>query len=104
MDEVGVFVLFEVLAALSDDAESVVLEVSKAVGATLDELHFSVEALCDAVVFGEAPHGGDGLDPVVEGLGEGDERWEGAGREVIDEGDERLGQTAAVAFGLPFVV
>ncbi len=31
------------------------MKVSEAVSAPLDELHFSMEALGDAVVFGEAP-------------------------------------------------
>ena len=51
------------LAALSDNAEAVILEVSKAVSAALDELHFAMEAFGDAVVSGEAPHAGDLLSP-----------------------------------------
>jgi len=61
---------------LGDDTEAVILEVSKAVSAALDELHFAVEAFCDAVVFGEAPHAGDLLVPGGEGLSQRDQRRE----------------------------
>ena len=54
-------------AALGDDAEAIVLEVSEAIGASLDELHLSVEALGDAVGFGKSPHGGDLGQPGLEG-------------------------------------
>jgi hypothetical protein len=47
---------------LSDHAKSVVVKVSEAVGTALNELHFSVKAFGDAVVFGEAPHQNDGFD------------------------------------------
>ena len=53
------------LTALGDDAQAVVVEVSEAVGAALDEFHLSVEALGDAIVAGEAPHGDQGLSPAV---------------------------------------
>ncbi len=46
-------------AAFGDDAEAIVLEVSDAIAAFLDTLHLSVEALGEAVGFGESPHGGD---------------------------------------------
>jgi hypothetical protein len=72
----GVEVGFEGLAALSDDAEAVILEVSKAVSAALDEFHFAVEAFGDAVVFGEAPHASDLLPPGGEGMGQSDQRRE----------------------------
>jgi hypothetical protein len=36
---------------MSEDAQAVVVEVSEAEGTALDEFHFAVEALCDAVVF-----------------------------------------------------
>ena len=64
------------LTALGDDAEAVVVKVSEAVCAALDEFHFPVEALGDGVGFTEAPHGGDGLCPRGEGSGEGLESWE----------------------------
>src|SRR5271157_6029139 len=44
------------LSALGDDAQAVIGEGTDAVGAALDKFHFSVEALGDAVVPGEAPH------------------------------------------------
>ena len=43
----AVFWLFG-LAALSDDAEAVVVKVSEAVGSSLDEFHFSMEAAARA--------------------------------------------------------
>ena len=64
------------LAAVSDDAQAVVVKVSEAVGAALDEFHFSVEAFGDGVGFTEAPHGGDGFGPGSEGPGEGLETLE----------------------------
>lgn len=88
------------LAALSDDAQAVVIEVSKAVGAALDEFHFAVEAFGDAVVFGEAPHAGDGLLPVTQGIGEGDQRAKAAVGELVDDFDESRGEFAALAFFL----
>ena len=51
------------LAALSDDSDAVVLKVYDAVGAALDELHFSMKAFGNSIVSGEAPHTGDGLRP-----------------------------------------
>jgi len=61
------------LSALSDDTQAVVVEVSEAVGTALDEFHLSLEALGDAVVFGKAPHGDQGLLPSVEGRGQAHE-------------------------------
>ena len=54
-------------AALGDDAEVIVLEVSEGICASLDELHLSVEALGDAIGFGESPYGGDLGQPGAEG-------------------------------------
>ena len=72
------------LATLGNDSESVVFEVFKSVGSSLDELHFSMEALGDPVVLGEAPHAGDGLHPVRKSLGQGLQRLEGAVFEFAD--------------------
>jgi hypothetical protein len=58
----------EWLASGSDDSETVVLKVSEAVSAPLNELHLSMEALGEAVVFGEAPRGGDLTPPILECL------------------------------------
>lgn len=69
---------------MSDDAEAVVIEVSKAVGTALDELHFAMEALGDAVVFSEAPHTGDLGSPGGKGLGQGHQWREAGGLEIID--------------------
>lgn len=69
---------------MGDDSEAVVFEVFKAVSSSLDELHFAMEALGDAVVLGKAPHAGDGLHPVREGLGQGLQRLEGTVFEFAD--------------------
>ncbi len=47
------------LAALGDNAKTVVVKVSKAVGTALDQFHFSVEAFSDGVIFSKSPHTGD---------------------------------------------
>jgi hypothetical protein len=41
---------------LSNDSEAVVFKVSKAIGPSLDELHFPVKALSDSIGTDEAPH------------------------------------------------
>ena len=69
---------------MGDDSEAVVFEVLKTIGTSLDELHFAMEALGDAVVLGEAPHAGDGLHPVRKGLGQGLQRLEGTVFEFSD--------------------
>ena len=76
------------LAALSDDTEAVILEVSKAVSTALDEFHFSMEAFSDAVVFGKAPHACDLLLPGGEGLGQGEQWREAGGFELLNGREE----------------
>jgi hypothetical protein len=49
------------LSALSDNAKSIIVKVSEAVSAALDEFHFSMETFGNAIVFGKAPHGGNGF-------------------------------------------
>ena len=44
-----------------------------------------MEALGDAVVFGESPHAGDGFHPVSQGVCEGDERVEATVGELVDD-------------------
>lgn len=92
------------LAALGDDAESVVFEVFKSVGAALDELHFAVEAFGDPVVLGEAPHAGDGFHPVPEGLGEGFKRFEGAVFEFVNVSEELLDERGTLFLGFVLLV
>jgi hypothetical protein len=41
---------------LGDDPQAVVIEVSEAVSAALEEFHFLVEAFGNAIVFGKPPH------------------------------------------------
>ena len=50
--------------------QAIVVEIAKAVGLALKDLHFGVEALGDAVVAGEAPHRGDLGRQEVKGLAE----------------------------------
>jgi len=84
---------------LSDDAQAVVVEVSEAVGAALDELHLSMEAFGDAVVLREAPHARDLLRPVREGACEGGERSEAAVGEAACHPYESVGESAALPGG-----
>ena len=89
---------------MSDNAKAVVGEVFKAVGAALDEFEFAMEALGDAIVFGEAPHGGERFSAGRQGLSEGKERGEGTGFELIDKIEEFLSERTAGAFCLMFEV
>ena len=87
-------------AALGDDAKPVVFEGAEAVGAPLDEFHFAMEALGDAVGAREPPHARDLLGPVGEGPGEGDSGLQPAVAQSADE-PEQLGDVAAAGlFGL----
>ena len=92
------------LTAGSKHADLVVSEVAKAVSTALDELHLSVEALCDAVVLGEAPHAGNGFRPGAQRVGQGDERLEPAGCEPVDEVQELTSQRAALPFSSVLLV
>ena len=42
------------------------MKISEAVGTPLDELHLSMKAFGNAVVFGEPPHGRNLAPPTVE--------------------------------------
>ena len=97
-------ICYFLLTALGDDAQAVVVEVFEAVSTALDEFHFAVEAFGDAIVSGEAPHGGQGLAPGVEGLGESDQGSEGAGGELLNEEDEVSRGLEALAFGEVFSI
>jgi len=88
---------FVFLTALRDDSQAVVFEVLEAVSTALDELHLSMEALGDAVGFGEAPHADDGFVPVGERLGEGDEGGKAAGFEGFNEVEQLRDQLAGLA-------
>jgi hypothetical protein len=50
--------------------------------------HFSVEALGDAVVVGEAPHADDPLGPLAQGLCEGESGLEAALAQLVNELEE----------------
>ena len=82
----------------------VVGEVSKAVSTALDEFHFTVEALCDAVIFGKTPHAGDGLCPGAKGVSQCDERLEAAGCEPVNEAQELVSKGEALAFSSVLLV
>ena len=58
--------LRDCLAALSDDSEAVAVEVFEAISSTLNELHFAMEAFGNSIVTSEAPHAGNGFEPVGE--------------------------------------
>ena len=63
----GIFLgLRDCLAALSDDSEAVVVAVFEAISSTLNELHFAMEAFGNSIVTSEAPHAGNGFEPVGE--------------------------------------
>ena len=89
---------------MGDDSEAVVFEVFKAVGSSLDELHLAMEALGDAVVFAEAPHAGDGLHPVREGLGQGLQRLEGTVFEFVDMPQKFLDEARTLFLGFVLLV
>jgi len=46
------------------------LEVSEAISLSLEDFHFGMEAFCDSVVAGEAPHASDLLSPGMKRLAE----------------------------------
>ena len=72
---------------MSDDAQAAIVEVSKAISAALNELHLSVEALGDAVIFCKAPHGDESVSPRVERFGQAGEGLERAEPEFINQGN-----------------
>lgn len=55
-----------------------------------------MEAFGDAVVFGEAPHAGDFLLPVFEGIGQGDDWSEAAVSELFNHMDEARSEGSAL--------
>ena len=68
------------------------MEVFEAVSPTLNELHLSVEALGDAVIFGKAPHGHKSLSPGVKRFGQADEGLERTEPEFINQAlDQKVG-------------
>jgi hypothetical protein len=57
------------LSAGSDRSHAVIFKVSEAVGAPLKELHLSMEAFSDGIVFDEPPRGRNFSPPAQEGFG-----------------------------------
>ena len=70
----------------------------------MDEFHFSVEALGDTVVLGEAPHTGDGFLPIEQGSGECLQWFEIRVFELVDVPVKDLGMCSALFFGLMFLI
>lgn len=75
---------------MGDDPQAVVIEVSEAVSAALDEFHFSVEAFGNAIVFGKPPHACNFLPPAIKSFGQSDQRSKMAIGELGDELNEAL--------------
>ena len=88
---------------MSDDTQAVVVKVFEAESAALDEFHFSMEALGDAVVFGEAPHSSDFILPVGQGFGKREQRGEAAGSKLGGELYELRSKPSALLGVLVFV-
>lgn len=81
---------------MGDDSQSVVIEVSEAVSAALDEFHFSVEAFGNAIVFGKSPHAGNFLPPTIKSFGQCDQRSKMAMGELGDEFNEAISKWSAM--------
>jgi len=92
------------LTAGGKHTDLVVSEVTKAVRAALDELHLSMEALCNPVVLGKSPHAGDGLSPRAQRVGQGNERLQAAAGEPVDEVQELAGQRTALPFSFVLLI
>ena len=88
---------------MGDDAQAVIFERTESVCSALYQFHFSVEALRDAVVAGEAPHASDLLGPIAEGLCQGVSVLEGGIPELADDRKQLPDVTADTALGLVFV-
>ena len=50
----------------------------------MNQLHLTMEALGDAIVFGESPHTHNLLSPFVKGFAQGPEWFEGALFELLN--------------------
>ena len=79
------------------------VEVAKAIGLTLEDLHLGVKALGDSVVAGEGPHGGDFFAPGMQGIAELSQWREAATTEFGDVAQEAVGQAAAAFLVLSFL-
>lgn len=54
---------------MSDDSESIILEVFEAVSAALNEFHLSMKTFSDAIILGKSPHASNRFKPSLKGLG-----------------------------------
>ena len=84
---------------MGDDAQAVIFERTEPVRSPLYQFHFSVEALRDAVVAGEAPHAGYFLAPVSQRLCEGEGWLKAAVAQLLDKGEEFADLPSAGALG-----
>ena len=89
---------------MGDDTEAVVFEVSKAISTALDEFHFAMEALGDAVVLYEAPHTGNGFLPIKQGSSEYLQWFKIGVLELVNMPVKDFGMCSALFFGLVFAV
>ena len=87
------------LTAFSDDPQAVVFEAFEPVCTALNEFHLPVEAFCDAIVFGEPPHTGDGFIPIGQGFGESFQGFKPAIFEGFDLLDELRNELSCLASG-----
>jgi hypothetical protein len=78
---------------------AVVFETAVTVCLPVDGLHLVMEAFCDSVAPGEAPHACDLLSPGVEGVAEGDELCEAGLAEIGDCAQEARDQLLALFTG-----
>ena len=61
--------MLKLVGTFKQDPETIILEVSEAIGSSLNEFHLAMEAFRDAVAPREAPHADDGHKPLAERIG-----------------------------------
>ncbi len=67
-------------AAQNAHTQAVVFKVAKAIRTPLDQLHFTVKTLCDAVIPGKTEYSGHFFAPIMQRLAQGAQRREGVFR------------------------
>ncbi|MDD4702567.1 MAG: hypothetical protein PHI96_10130, partial [Desulfovibrio sp.] len=71
-------------AAQNTHTQAVVFEVTKAIRSSLNQLHFSVKAFCDAVIPGKPEHSGYFFPPIMQRLAQGAQRRKGRFSKLIN--------------------
>ena len=71
-------------AAQNAHPQAVIFEVTKAIRAALDQLHFAVKTFCDAVIPGKAEHSGYFFPPIMQRLAKGAQRRKGRFSKLIN--------------------